>query len=479
MKLVYKLLLPKVLFVVFLVLFVGLYARGSLRNALFSNEFYAMQESVASHAATRLSSADFADPQSDAAQTHFADFTEGISDSTTARVTIWNSESRIVYSDLTSIIGIDSPGRVGLEDVLKSGKPTFHAQAKDDEFPRQTDVGEFLDIYIPISAGGKTAGAVEVHSVIGAVLLPMQRQVRELLLILIVGTLLLIAVLFAVSQYVIVTPMKKVNRFIKAVESGDFGAKLDIRSKDEMGELGASLDRMAAGLRRLQELKNEFVFLASHELRAPVAVIKGYLALIEEDGTAGLSDSTRSYLVNVEKAGDRLGQLVDDLLEIARSESGKLGVTLGPCDLPDAVLAIIEEQNVLASRKGIIITYDRTTPPHKVLADEDRLKEVLANLLSNAVKYSPEGTAIKVYHESRDGEVVTSVRDAGYGIPEKEQRHVFEKFFRSGERVIRDMPGTGLGLFITKQLVEKMNGKIWFTTKEKGGTTFSFSLKKA
>ena len=104
---------------------------------------------------------------------------------------------------------------------------------------------------------------------------------------------------------------------------------------------------------------------------------------------------------------------------------------------------------------------------------------MLANLLSNAVKYSPEGTAIKVYHESRDGEVVTSVRDAGYGIPEKEQRHVFEKFFRSGERVIRDMPGTGLGLFITKQLVEKMNGKIWFTTKEKGGTTFSFSLKKA
>jgi signal transduction histidine kinase len=352
-------------------------------------------------------------------------------------------------------------------------------QAKDDEYPRQTDVGEFLDIYIPVTAAGKIAGAVEVHSVIGAVLLPMQRQVRELLYLLIVGTMLLIAVLFAVAQVVIVTPMRKVRGFVTAVESGDFDAKLDIRSKDEMGELSASLNRMAAGLRRLQELKNEFVFLASHELRAPVTVIKGYLALIEEDEIACLSKETRAYLVNIEKAGDRLGRLVDDLLEVARSEAGKLGVSVRPCDLSQVILGIIDEQKVLAEKKRISVAYDRPDSVPKVLADEDRLKEVLANLLSNAVKYSPEDTAIKVYHELRDGTVVTSVRDAGFGIPAKEQGYVFEKFFRSGTRKVRDMPGTGLGLFISKQLVEKMDGKIWFSSKEGGGTTFSFALKKA
>ncbi|HSD12986.1 MAG TPA: HAMP domain-containing protein, partial [Patescibacteria group bacterium] len=268
MKLISKIIIPFVAFAVLLLAFIVVFARQSLRGALFRNEFYAIQESVASEAATHLRASDFDDPKSADAAQHFLAFAEGVTDSTTARVTIWNKDSEIVYSDLASIIGTRSAGRPGLIETLASGKASFHEQKKDDEKPVQTDVGEFLDIYVPVSFAGKLAGAVEVHSVIGAVLLPIQRQVNDISLLLIVGTLLFVGVLYLVAQLFIGRPFKKIDAFVDEVEHGRFGARVDIRAKDEVGQLGRELNRMAVGLQRLQELKNEFVFIASHELRS-------------------------------------------------------------------------------------------------------------------------------------------------------------------------------------------------------------------
>lgn len=121
MKLIHKIIIPLVVFILFLVLFIGLYVQGSLRGALFQNEFFTMQESVASQAATHLVPTDFSDPQSNEAKKHLANFTEGISDSTTARVTVWNNDEQIIYSDLTSIIGSRAFGRIGLKDFFVRG----------------------------------------------------------------------------------------------------------------------------------------------------------------------------------------------------------------------------------------------------------------------------------------------------------------------------------------------------------------------
>ncbi|HSD12535.1 MAG TPA: HAMP domain-containing sensor histidine kinase, partial [Patescibacteria group bacterium] len=185
------------------------------------------------------------------------------------------------------------------------------------------------------------------------------------------------------------------------------------------------------------------------------------------------------FLDNATKANDRLVQLVDDILDIARSDAGKLNISVSACDLSENIAAVVAEQKVLADAKKIMLAYARPGKPVRVMADDVRLKEVLVNLVSNAVKYSPEGAAVTISHQRKNGNVVTHVRDSGFGIPKKDQVHVFEKFFRSDEGRIKGIAGTGLGLFITKQLVEKMNGKIWFSSTEGKGSTFSFSLKAA
>lgn len=479
MRLISKIIIPFVAFAILLLAFIVGFARQSLRSALFRNEFFAIQESVASEAATHLQASDFADPRSADAARHFLDFAEGVTDSTTARVTIWDKGSTIIYSDLASIVGARSEGRPGLVGALATGKAAYHEQKRDDEKPMQTDVGEFLDIYVPVAFAGQVAGVVEVHSVIGAVLLPIQRQVNDISVLLVAGTLLFVGVLYLIAQHFIGRPLRKVDAFVSGVERGDFRGRLDIRSKDEIGKLGGELNRMAGGLQRLQELKNEFVFIASHELRSPISAIKGYLSLIQESAGFSPPEDVRRYLENATKANDRLVQLVDDILDIARSESGKLNVSVAVCDLSEAVDAVVREQKVLADAKRITVAYARPEKPAKVLADDVRLKEVLVNLVSNAIKYSPEGAAITISHQRKNGGVVTNVRDSGFGIPAKDQAHVFEKFFRADEGRRKGIPGTGLGLFITKQLVEKMNGKIWFSSAEGKGSTFSFSLKAA
>ena len=126
-------------------------------------------------------------------------------------------------------------------------------------------------------------------------------------------------------------------------------------------------------------------------------------------------------------------------------------------------------------KKTISLTNDAGDLPH-VLADARRVKDVMVNLVGNSIKYTPEKGRVRVFHELRDKELITHIEDTGYGIPREAQSKIFEKFYRVQSPETRDVTGTGLGLFIVKQLVEKMHGTIWFTSVQGKGTTFSFSL---
>ena len=234
---------------------------------------------------------------------------------------------------------------------------------------------------------------------------------------------------------------------------------------------------MAAGLKQLQELKNEFTFIAAHELRTPVTAIKGFLSMVFEGDAGALSDKLKQYLDPVRQANDRLIQLVNDILEIARSEAGRLKIEVSPCDMEKCVQSILTEVKPLADEKKIALQYEALPNIPQVLADELRLKEVITNFISNAIKYNNEGGWVKISHELKGDMLITNVADNGFGMSREEQNKVFEKFFRSDAAKIKSIQGTGLGLFITKELVDKMGGKIWFSSEEGKGTTFSFSLK--
>lgn len=243
----------------------------------------------------------------------------------------------------------------------------------------------------------------------------------------------------------------------------------------QVHERNQDLRKANKHLRELDKLKDEFVYIATHELKTPVTVIKGYTSMIKDGNYGDMPESLKEPLKEIESASQQLQLLVNDLLDIARAESTTLAVKTEPTDLSQVVEETLSNVRTLAEEKGLKLDYEPMSRD-MVMADANRLKEVLNNLISNAIKYSTEGT-IAIYHTNDKGQLVTHVRDQGHGIAQEDHHKVFGRFFRA-EDVASVAPGTGLGLFIVKQLVEKMGGRIWFSSKLGSGSTFSFSLKK-
>ena len=233
---------------------------------------------------------------------------------------------------------------------------------------------------------------------------------------------------------------------------------------------------MMLGLKQLQELKEEFVFIAAHELRTPVTAIKGYISLIL-DGIAGpVSGSLREILDKIQNANKRLINLVNDLLEVARSEAGRMTIQVAPTNIIAPIKDVLSELRPLAYEKSITMIYEPDSGLPSVLADAGRVKEIMVNLVGNAIKYTVGSGTVTVRHEIQGSELTTHIQDTGVGMPKDSQKKLFEKFYRIQTEKTRDITGTGLGLFIVRQLVEKMNGRIWVESEEGKGSIFSFSL---
>ena len=230
---------------------------------------------------------------------------------------------------------------------------------------------------------------------------------------------------------------------------------------------------------RFDEVRNEFVFIAAHELRSPVAAVKMLLDMAFEDRRLKIDPILRDYLTKLQEAGRRLSDLVDDLTEVARTESGRLKIEASPQDLTEHVSRVLGDIRPTAVAKGLVISYapDASLPP--VMADPMKLKEVLANLVSNAVKYNVTDGAVSVTHTVEKGRVLTTVSDTGIGISREDQKRLFSKFWRSEDPAIRAQAGTGLGLHIVRELVNRMGGEISFESAHGRGTAFTFSLPTA
>ena len=294
--------------------------------------------------------------------------------------------------------------------------------------------------------------------------------------VLVVAATLLLGILFTNK---IVRPIKTLEKGTQMIAEGKFGQQINIKTGDEIEELGVAFNNMTAGLKRLQELKNEFVFIAAHELRTPLTGIKGFLSLLKDETGNTLTERSKEYIARSLGASDRLARLVNEILEIARSEAGRIKIEVSPQDLTESVKTILAEVKTLADQKKIGLSYSEFPGLPEVLADPSKLKEVITNFVSNAIKYNNEGGWVKVSHEVNGKEVITHFEDNGFGISEKEQKQLFQKFFRADIGRIKSIEGTGLGLFITKELIEKMEGRVWFKSQEGKGTTFSFALRRA
>jgi len=196
------------------------------------------------------------------------------------------------------------------------------------------------------------------------------------------------------------------------------------------------------------------------------------------EGTFGkISAKVKKIIEEAIAINKQLSSLVQDLLEVIRSESGQLKFALEPVKIDEIIKEEIKDLSIKANEKKIKLIYDERKLP-QVIGNPQKLKEVIINLIDNAIKYSKDKTKIIVNHEITKDTIITNVIDNGIGMTEEEKKHLFEKFYRIQNEETKNIPGTGLGLFIVKTLIRKMNGDIWVESKRGEGSTFSFSLKK-
>ncbi len=232
-------------------------------------------------------------------------------------------------------------------------------------------------------------------------------------------------------------------------------------------------------LKVLDRLKDEFVSLASHELRTPMTAIKSYLWLFLEDNRQFLNEKQKTYIERAYTSTDRLINLVNDMLNVSRIESGRLIINKNPFGMVQLIAEVINEITPTAKEqnKDVIFTQPDTELP-LVSADPDKIKQVVLNLLGNAVKFSPDGTKIHITASLKDGMVVTSVKDNGKGISKDDMPRLFKKFgIISTTMLAHGAQSTGLGLYISKSIVELHGGKMWVLSEGEGkGAEFSFSL---
>lgn len=224
----------------------------------------------------------------------------------------------------------------------------------------------------------------------------------------------------------------------------------------------------------LSRLKDEFLSIASHELRTPVTSIKGYTQLAKmliKEGDLGTSEE---YLDIALDQIDRMSRLILELLDVSRIETGRLEIRRDPIQWAHFVRDVAHRHHTAVSDRRFHVSVPEDGK--LVSGDRDRLEQVLGNLMENAVKYSPEGSDVYVSVEDRGDSMVTSVCDRGIGIPADELTQVFERFHRGRQVSSTNYGGLGLGLYITKQIIERHGGSIWVESKEGSGTTFYFSL---
>jgi signal transduction histidine kinase len=260
--------------------------------------------------------------------------------------------------------------------------------------------------------------------------------------------------------------------------SGDAYLREDLELLETIGGQAISSIQKAK-LYEGDQMKTEFVSIASHELLTPISAMQGYLSMILDENIGKVDPQARDYLEKVYTSARRLSTLVKDLLSVSRIEAGRMKFEMQALDIGKAIEDAIDQLRFTAQEKGLALTFEppaRPLPP--VWADPDRTTEVLINLIGNAIKYTPQGSVTVRASQglSPVPHVRVEVSDTGLGMSKAAQSHLFEKFYRVASEQTTGIAGTGLGLYITKSMIEKMGGAITVRSTPGKGSTFAFTL---
>jgi signal transduction histidine kinase len=293
---------------------------------------------------------------------------------------------------------------------------------------------------------------------------------RTLLLIAVVAGLGAVLLILGLSRRIL-APVEALTAAVRRMEAGDLSQRVEVTSRDEIGELAQAFNAMADGLARLEELRRNMVTDVAHELRTPLSNIRGYLEALQD----GVIEPERGIIDSLHGEAMLLNHLVDDLQDLSLAEAGHLKLERQPVALADIVDRAVEAVRPRVEAERVTVQVDL---PEDLLVDVDpqRMGQVLRNLLENALTHTPPDGEIAIAAHTEGQWVEVSVRDTGSGIAAEDLPYVFERFYRADKSRSRATGGAGLGLAIARQLVEAHGGRIWVESTEREGSTFTFAL---
>jgi signal transduction histidine kinase len=235
-------------------------------------------------------------------------------------------------------------------------------------------------------------------------------------------------------------------------------------------------NRLVEDLKSLDQAKSDFFATVSHELRAPLTSIEGYVEMLAEGEGGPVTGEQRKMLDVVDRSAVRLRNLIDDVFTLSKLESDAFTTVMRPVEVAEVISAATDELQPEVARHGLTLTSDCPQHGLTVQGDTGQLGRVLVNLLSNAVKFTPSGGHITVTAAAAEGSAVITVADTGIGIPAHDQQELFTRFFRASNAIQQSIPGTGLGLAIVRTIVTNHGGTITLTSHEGQGTTFTIRI---
>ena len=296
------------------------------------------------------------------------------------------------------------------------------------------------------------------------------------------GAIVLALLLGFLLSWSLIGPIQRIDTRLAAIASGDFSDRVDVPNRDELGTLGANVNRMNDELRRLYgELeaasrhKSEFLANMSHELRTPLNSILGFSQVLRERMFGELNAKQEEYLDDIISSGHHLLSLINDVLDLSKVEAGQIELEVEPFSLREALERGVVMVRERATRDGVHVAFTADPDVDVVEGDERRIKQVIFNLLSNAVKFTPAGGDVDVRAARVNGELRVAVADSGPGLAPEDHERIFEKF-QQADAGLELREGTGLGLTLSKRLVELHGGRIWVDSELGQGSTFVFTL---
>lgn len=364
-------------------------------------------------------------------------------------------EQRIVLTDANGFVAADSEGDL-LGDLYDPDSPGTSLSS-------------------PWRAGVIGTLYINPRSLTEVDFTSMQILFKEIGLFFIWGGLIAVAIALVMTFFLsrrILAPVKSLTSAARRLGRGDFSHRVQVKDRSELGELADTFNSMAGDLERAEQLRQNMVADAAHELRTPLSNIRGYLEAIRDGIKRPDADTIRS----IDEEATLLSRLVDDLQALSLAEAGELKLNRQAEDIIKLIKQAVAAKQTQAVAKGVSISTEVSKKLHSVNVDSHRIGQVLHNLLENAIAHTAKNGSIVVTAQKQDNWVKVSVADTGEGIPAEDLPNIFERFYRVDKSRARATGGSGLGLTIAKRLVEAHGGKIEARSELGKGSCFSFTL---